>query len=78
MKPRDEIVNPDERIVKVCPKVGRAFYAVRDVFLGYWRSTEPLDGYAWTRDLGLRARFATRAQAMREMKAIWRRRREAA
>ena len=78
MKPRDEIVNPDERIVKVSSKVRGMFYAIRDVFLGYWRSTEPIDGYAWTRDLGLRAEFPTRAQAAREMKAIWRRRREAA
>ncbi|MFB3892008.1 MAG: hypothetical protein ACE15C_08290 [Phycisphaerae bacterium] len=77
MKGGDEVVNPDERIVKVRPKVGRAFHAIRDVFLGYWRSTEPPGGHAWTRDPGLRARFATRAQAMREMKAVWRRRREA-
>jgi hypothetical protein len=78
MKPHDEIVNPDEIIVKVSSKVRGMFYAIRDVMLGYWRSTEPLDGYAWTRDLGLRAEFPTRAQATREMKAIWRRRREAA
>ena len=78
MKPRDESVNPDERIVRCRSKVRGTFYAIRDVFLGYWRSTEPLDGYAWTRDLGMRAKFATRAQAMREIKAIWRRRREAA
>ena len=77
MKPRDDVVHPDERIVKVRSKVRGTFYAIRDVFLGYWRSSEPLDGCAWTRDLGLRAEFATRAQAMREMKAIWRRRREA-
>ena len=57
MTPRDEIVNPDERIVKVRSKVRGTFYTIRDVFLGYWRSTEPLDGYAWTRDLGLRAEF---------------------
>ena len=78
MKPRNDVVNPNERIVKVRSKVWGTFYAIRDVLLSYWRSTEPLDGYAWTRDLGVRAQFATRALAIREMRAIWRRRRGAA
>ena len=69
------VVNPDERIVKVCEVVeGKetVFYAIRDTYLDYWRSTQPLDDYAaWTRDRHQRAEFATRDDAEVEMSRIW-------
>lgn len=72
------MVEADERIVKVCSKVRGTFYAIRDVVACCWRSTEPMDGLAWTRDLGYRAQFPSRCEAAREMRAIRRWRREAA
>mgnify|MGYP001370461401 CR=1 FL=1 len=71
----DDVINPLERVVKVtetCDGVTRSFYAIHDRELGYWRGTSALDDYyAWTRDTTRRAEFARRADAIRELKAIW-------
>jgi len=72
------VVNHDERIVKVSEIVeGKetVFYAIRDAYLDYWRSTQPLDDHdAWTRDRRERAEFAIRDDAEVEMSRIlaWR------
>ena len=77
-----DIVNDDERIVKVREIVeGKetVFYAIRDTDLDYWRSTHPLDDHAaWTRDRHQRAEFDTHDDAQAEMEYIWESRREAA
>lgn len=73
------IANNDERVVTVREIVDgeeTIFYAIRDVYLGYWRSDEPLDDdKAWTRDRRLRAEFEDRSDAVEELMEIWRVRR---
>ena len=67
--------NRDERVVEVVETVlgeQTVFYAIRDVFLGYWRSTQPLEEFdAWTKDRRRRAEFDTRREAERELAWIW-------
>jgi hypothetical protein len=73
------IVNNDERVVTVREIVDgeeSIFYAIRDVYLGYWRSDEPLDDdKAWTQDRRLRAEFENHSDAIEELMEIWRVRR---
>ena len=76
-----DIDNPNERIVRVVEhlKSGRkrVFYAIRDVFLDYWRGRDNLDGcYAWTRSCRRRVEFSTRREARRELERIWQWRRD--
>jgi len=76
-----DILNPNERIVRVVqhPKndAKRVFYAIRDVFLDYWRGRDELGGYyAWTRSCRHRVEFSTRREARREMESIWQWRRD--
>jgi len=76
-----DIVNPNERIVSVVEHLKngakRVFYAIRDVFLDYWRGRDNLDGYyAWTRSCRHRVEFSTRREARREMERIWQWRRD--
>jgi len=70
-----DVVNANEKVVSVaetCDGRTRRFHAIRDVQLNCWRSTGAIDEYnAWTRDISMRAEFATRADAEREMRAIW-------
>lgn len=71
-----DIVNPNERIVRVVEHLKdgakRAFYAIRDVHLDYWRGQDNLDGYyAWTRSCKRRAEYASRREAKKEMERIW-------
>jgi len=74
-----DIINPDERIVKVCETVKKrkvVFFAIHDKHLDYWRTENPFDDYAaWSRDICLRAKFDTRRLAEAEMSRIhqWRR-----
>ena len=69
------VCNPHERIVRGTETDGdvtRRFYVIRDKKLGYWRGTDALDEpYAWTRDIGRRAEFRHRRDAVRELKFIW-------
>ncbi len=75
-----DVVNGDERIVKVVESVEgeeTVFYAIRDVNLDYWRSVHPIDDRAaWTRDRHQRAEFDSRRDAQRELEYIWQWRRE--
>jgi len=76
-----DIVNPNERIVRVVEHLKngakRVFYAIRDVFLDYWRGRDDLDGYyAWTRSCEHRVEFSNRREAREEMKRIWQWRRD--
>lgn len=76
-----DIVNPNERIVRVVEHLKngtkRVFYAIRDAFLDYWRGRDNLDGYyAWTRSCRHRVEFSTRREARREMERIWQWRRD--
>lgn len=75
MNRHDDAINPQERIVTItetCDGATHSFYAIRDCDLGYWRGTGALDEHdAWTRDIGRRAEFTSRAEAIREMKSIW-------
>lgn len=72
---RDKAMNPDERIVQVVmTRKGRIqrHYAIRDEYLGYWRSAQPIsDDRAWTRDKALRALFPSRVEAGKELQSIW-------
>jgi hypothetical protein len=72
----------DERVIaiEVNTPTGppRRLYAIRDINLDYWRGTSALEEYdAWTRDTSRRATFDTRAEAERELAAIWESRRSA-
>lgn len=76
-----DIVNSNERIVRVVEHLKngakRVFYAIRDVFLDYWRGRDNLDGYyAWTRSCRHRVEFRSRREAQEEMKRIWQWRRD--
>lgn len=76
-----DIVNPNERIVRVVEHLKngtkRVFYAIRDAFLDYWRGRDNLDGfYAWTRSCRRRVEFRNRREARREMERIWQWRRD--
>lgn len=76
-----DIVNPNERIVRVVEQLKngakRGFYAIRDVFLDYWRGRDDLGGYcAWTRSCEHRAQFSNRREAKKEMQKIWQWRRD--
>ena len=47
------------------------FYAIRDPYMGCWRTAEPLDSdYAWTNEQVYRARYITQEGAMREVRRI--------
>lgn len=66
----------DERVVAIEVETADGqplrLYAIRDIHLDYWRSESPLHAHdAWTRDTGRRAVFLTRAEAERELWAIW-------
>ena len=78
----DEVVNKDEQIVRIEESLcgtKHKFYVIHDEYLNYWRSTEDIDDdRAWTRDTTLRAQFASRKAAKRELAAIWHYRREKA
>lgn len=76
-----DIVNPNERIVRVVEHLKngakRVFFAIRDVYLDYWRGSDRLDGYyAWTRSRRHRAEFPNRRGAQEERKRIWQWRRD--
>lgn len=76
----NHIINTDEKIVKVVETFEGEqieYYAIRDTYLGYWRSNLPIDGPdAWTQDRHLRAEFDSRFAAGREMRDIWEWRRD--
>jgi len=73
-----DIINSDERIVKICETVDKkvqTFYSIWDRNLSYWRGISPLGEHdAWTRDITRRAKFKTRQEAKRELACIhqWR------
>ncbi len=76
-----DIVNPNERIVRVVEHLKngakRVFYAICDEFLDYWRGRDDLDGYyAWTRSCERRVEFSNRSEARQEMKRMWQWRRD--
>ena len=79
MTNRKEIINPNERIVKVSETLDgktQTFYSIWDCHLGYWRGVSPLGEYdAWTRDITRRVKFKNRRGAKQELSCIhqWRR-----
>jgi len=79
MTDSNDIVNNDERVVTVREIVDgeeTVFYAIRDVYLGYWRTGESLhEDKAWSQDRRLRVEFENRSDAIEELMEIWRIRR---
>lgn len=76
---RSDGFNRDERVVAIRSETKSGErnkrYAIYDCDLQYWRGTSGLDECdAWTRDTKRRVLFRSRADAKREMKAIWRHR----